>query len=107
MDPPCQIVITKILPTFRFLVAKQLTSKHGFTQMQAANKMGITQSAISQYLASKRATRGKDLDINYSLVESMAKETAEKIARNQLNPAEIVTYFCKLCMTMRESNYCI
>ena len=107
MDPPCQTVITKILPTFRFLLAKRLIEKHGYTQDMVAQKMGITQSAVSQYMTSKRATRGKELDINYPIVESMANEAAEKLAKNEMNPAEVITYFCKLCMTMRESNYCI
>lgn len=107
MDPPCQAVINKILPTFRFLMVKQLIHKHGYTQTKAARKIGITQSAISQYMTSKRATRGKELGINYPLVESMAHEAADKIAHNKMKPDEIITYFCKLCTTMKENNYVI
>ena len=108
MDPPCQTVIYKILPAFRFLLAKQLIDKYGFTQMEVAGKIGITQSAISQYLTSKRAVKGlQELGINYHLVESMANEVAEKIANNEMNPFEITTYFCKLCTTIKEDNYFI
>lgn len=107
MDPPCKAVINKILPTFRYLVAKKLISKYGFTQETAAQKMDITQSAISQYMTSKRATRGKQLGINFPLVESMANEAAKKIAKNKMKPDEITTYFCNLCMIMREDNYII
>ncbi len=89
-------------------MAKKLVNKHGYTQREAARKIGITQAAISQYLNEKRAARGvRDLRINYPLVESMACEAAEKIANNEMNPDEIIAYFCKLCTTMRESNYCI
>lgn len=108
MDPPCLNVIYKILPAFRLLLAKQLINNHGYTQMEAARRIGITQGAISQYINSKRATKGtKELGINYALVESMANEAAEKIANNKMNPDEITTYFCKLCLTMRENNYSI
>jgi len=89
-------------------MAKQLVKKHGYKQREAARKIGITQAAISHYLAEKRGARGiKDLRINFPLVESMACEAAEKIANNEMNPDEIITYFCKLCTTMRESNYYI
>ena len=108
MDPPCKAVIFTILPTFRLLMAKQLVIKHGYTQTEAARKIGITQGAISQYMTAKRAAKGtKGICINYPLIESMAREAAEKIANNKMNPDEITTYFCKLCTTMRENNYCI
>ena len=103
MDPPCQAMIYKILPTFRFLMAKQLINKHGYTQTKAARKMGITQSAISQYINLKRATRRKELGANYSLVESMAHEAAAKIAKNEMNPDELTTYFCKLCNALSDT----
>ena len=108
MDPPCLAVIYRILPAFRLLLAKQLINNHGYTQMEAARRIGITQSAISQYITSKRATRGiQELGTNYPLMKSMANEAAEKIANNKMSPDEITTYFCKLCMTMRENNYSI
>jgi predicted transcriptional regulator len=88
-------------------MAKQLISKHGLTQEEVACKMGITQSAVSQYMTSKRATRGNQLGINYPLVESMAHEAADKIANNQMKADEIITYFCELCTTMKENNYVI
>ena len=108
MDPPCKVIIYEILPAFRLFLAKQLIKKHGYTQMEAASKMGITQAAISQYITAKRAAKGIiELDINYPLVESMAIEAAEKIAKNKMKPDEITTYFCQLCKTIKENNYCI
>lgn len=108
MDPPCQNVIYKILPAFRLLLAKQLIDKYGLTQMEAASKIGITQAAISQYLASKRAVKGIDeLGINYPLVESMANEVAQKIVNDEMNPFETTTYFCKICTIIKKSNYFI
>lgn len=55
---PCESFGRYALPKFRLLVAKELIEKYGFTQTEAARKLGITQAAISQYLHSKRGYRG-------------------------------------------------
>jgi hypothetical protein len=105
MDFECKEMVTKVLPTFRSLLAKTLVNKHGYTQTQAASKIGVTQAAISNYLNSKRATKShKILDIKYALLESIAFETAEKIANNEIKPDEITIYFCKFCNSFKESS---
>jgi len=54
----CEIVVRYILPLFRSVVAKTLIEKHKFTQGEAAEKLGTTQAAISQYIYLKRGFKG-------------------------------------------------
>jgi predicted transcriptional regulator len=105
MDFQCSEIVNKVLPTFRSLLAKTLINKHGYTQIQAASKIGVTQAAISNYLNSKRAKkRHNTLGINYALVESIANETAEKIVTNEIKPDEITIYFCKFCNSFKDNS---
>jgi predicted transcriptional regulator len=105
VDINCSIIVKKVLPAFRSYLAKALINKYGYTQTKAASSIGVTQAAISNYVHSKRAKRGyKKLGINYSLVESIANETAEKIVYDKIKPAEITLYFCKFCNSLKASN---
>jgi len=44
-----------VMPIFRALVAKEPVTTYKLTQVEAAQKLGTTQAAISQYVNSKRA----------------------------------------------------
>jgi predicted transcriptional regulator len=105
MDFQCKEIVARVIPTFRSLLAKALIDKYGYTQTQAASKIGVTQAAISHYLNSKRAKKGrKTLGIDYALLESIARETAEKIVADEIKPDEITIYFCKFCNSFKESS---
>ena len=104
MDPPCVILGKHILPTFRLLLAKELILEHGLTQSAAAKRLEITQPAISQYMNSKRASKGvKELKEQLPVIQALAKETAQDIVDGSLGPAEITMRLCKLCTTIREN----
>jgi predicted transcriptional regulator len=57
----CETIGKYVLPVFRAFVAKELVNNHKFTQVEAAQKLGTTQAAISQYLNSKRALDRKSV----------------------------------------------
>jgi predicted transcriptional regulator len=94
----CETVGKYVLPVFRSLVAKELVTTYNLTQVEAAQKLGTTQAAISQYINSKRAFKGTEKfgDILPQL-QAMAKETARRLARNEIRADEIAVDFCKLC----------
>jgi predicted transcriptional regulator len=56
MKPPCMIIVVNVLPIIRALIAKQLIEKYNFKLVDAARKMNVTPSAITQYL---RGSRGE------------------------------------------------
>jgi hypothetical protein len=98
----CEVVARYILPIFRSVVAKDLIEEYNFTQVEAAEKLGTTQAAISQYLHSKRGHKGSErFELFLPEIQSAAKETAKQIAANKIDTDGILTNFCNLCTSMR------
>jgi len=70
MKTPCEEVIKEVIPTIRALIAKDLCLKYGFTQIEAAKKLGITQAAISQYISLKRGGKKFGPHVLYPTIPS-------------------------------------
>jgi len=95
MTARCETVSKHVMPIFRSLVAKELVTTYKLTQVEAAQKLGTTQAAISQYINSKRAFKSTEQFENMlPKITAMAKETAKRLANNETCAA---TDFCKLC----------
>ena len=102
MHPACEIIARFVLPYFRSLVSKELIEKYSFTQAEAAEKLGTTQAAISQYLHSKRGYKGsQQYDLFLPEIQSAANETAKQIAAKKIDTNEIMINFCNLCTSVR------
>jgi hypothetical protein len=50
MKKECETFVKKFLPVVKQNLAIILIKKYGFTQVQTANKLGVSQTAISLYL---------------------------------------------------------
>jgi uncharacterized protein len=99
----CETVGKYVLPVFRSLVAKELISTYKLTQVEAAQKLGTTQAAISQYVHSKRALKGAaQLSNVLPKLQEMARETARRVVEGKLGASEISVDFCKLCVCFSE-----
>jgi uncharacterized protein len=97
----CETIGKYVLPVFRSLVARELVNTYKLTQVEAAQKLGTTQAAISQYINSKRAIKGTEKLGNFMVqLQSMSNDTARRLANNQMRPDEISVDFCKLCPTL-------
>ena len=94
-----------ILPTVRALIAKKMISEYGYTQKQIAEKMGLTQPAVSQY---KRSLRGMKTHI--LLGNEMISDQINTLAKNistGMSQEEQTEEFCKLCsMILNEGIAC-
>ncbi|MEM2455227.1 MAG: helix-turn-helix domain-containing protein [Candidatus Bathyarchaeia archaeon] len=100
---PCESIGKRILPIFRAYIAKELVEKYGFTQVEAAKRIGTTQAAVSQYLRSKRGV--VDLELFKEVlpvIQSAASDVAEKISSGEIMPEEITLKFCELCSSLRK-----
>jgi len=62
-------MVTDVFPLIRALMSKELTEKMGFTQQEAAYKMGLTQPAISQYKKEMRAAKIDVLQKNEKIMQ--------------------------------------
>ncbi len=103
MSARCETIGKYVLPVFRSLVAKDLVSTHHLTQVDAAQKLGTTQAAISQYINSKRAFKGTEQfgDI-LPKIQAEARKTAKHLADGNVTWNEVTSDFCKLCTTFSE-----
>jgi predicted transcriptional regulator len=88
-----------VLPASRALIAKKLIEKYNFTQVDAATKLGMTQSAMSRYLASERGRKIEVVKGIQRVVDKIAKE----IVTNKLSQDAMVEKMCLICIAFRKS----
>ncbi|MBW3000232.1 helix-turn-helix domain-containing protein [Candidatus Woesearchaeota archaeon] len=93
---PQEMEVWYVLPAIRRELAKNML-KLGLKQKEIAKALKIAESAVSQYLKSKRA---KEIDFPEEIAAEI-KHSAEAIVRdNSLLMAEIQ----RLCILIRKSN---
>ncbi len=103
MKPPCEYTVRYVLPTFRSLVAKKLVEDHDFSQVTAAEKLGITQAAISQYLYSKRGTKKMEEIEAKREVQDFVNEYVDNIVNDKSPSINDLPLFCELCKILRKN----
>ena len=100
---PCELVAKYLLPVYRSLIAKDLIEKYHLTQVNAAEKLGTTQAAISQYVHSKRGLRGiKHFEKILPTIQAVATKTAKRLASGEIGAEEAMSSFCEICHSLRE-----
>jgi predicted transcriptional regulator len=82
------------------LIAKDLIEKHRLNQQDVAKKLGLTQSAVSQYLRNLRGSKIKVIEKD----EDIAKEIenfSSRIASGELKSLTALDAFCNICRLIR------
>jgi len=82
------------------LLASQLVEKYGFSQVEVAMRLGITEAAVSQYLHEKRAKRGLQQQGLKRRVERMAKRAALRMSQNRISSDDAMKMACQFCTQM-------
>lgn len=94
MKAPCEIIVWYLLPAIRREFARALVDTYGLTQRGAAEKLGLTESAVSQYLHSKR---GNEIRFSQDIITKI-EESARGIAESgESSPNKI----CAICTKIR------
>ena len=101
LKPPCESSVKFIIPAVRFLIAKRLIEKYGFTQTSAAKALGTTQAAISHYMRSKRGWKLSEKLMNISDVRNIIEEVAGEIATYKSQEIDTLN-ICEICKTIRK-----
>jgi uncharacterized protein len=83
----CEVIVGDILPSLRALITKELVQNFGLTQTQAAQKLGLTQPAVSQYKKYLRGGKIKQLQKNKNLM-IIVKKFSKKIATEKISSRE-------------------
>lgn len=103
MVTQCEKIGKYLLPIFRSLVAKELVNTYNLTQTEAAQRLGTTQAAISQYVNSKRAFKSTEQFAGIlPKIQVKARETARRLANKEMSAEEVGADFCNLCAVFSE-----
>jgi predicted transcriptional regulator len=95
MKPFCEYMIKEIFPCLRAMVAQDLVENYNISQSKAAELMGISQPAISQYM---RSLRGKKKEmLEHEDVKTMVREMADGLHSNTLSKDDLSQSFCNVC----------
>jgi predicted transcriptional regulator len=98
---PCEIAVKSVLPAVKALMAKELTEKHGLKQDEAAEILGISQSAVSKYT---RKIRGYIIKIDdIEEVEPLIDKMIGLLVDGTYQRTDFLRYFCQTCMTIRKT----
>ena len=96
---PCEYVLWNGIPNIRKEFAETLIKQYGLNQREAAEKIGITPSAVSQYLSHKRGKK----DIFDDTIIQEISISAERIMKNNGNDVVIET--CRICRIVQKNKY--
>ena len=79
-----EVISEEILPAIRSMMATRLSDDYGLNQEEIADKLGLTQPAVSQYLSTSRANRDivRKLE-NDMQVDVLIDDATEKAANDK------------------------
>ncbi len=92
----CEVFVKNYLHALRALVAKKMIEVHGYTQQEVAEKLGITQPAVSHYLREARGKRAKELEKNEKIMV-LVEELVGKSTRSEFSYEDVKAFFCNAC----------
>lgn len=93
---PCEYAVWKILPVIRKELACCMVREFGLTQKEAAEKLGITPAAISQYKCNKRG-RGEFKNIIHDEIQDSTKKLIES------GSSILTSEICRLCKIIQKN----
>ena len=94
---PQEIEVWYLIPALRKELSRIFINYHNLTQKKAAELLGISEAAVSQYVKEKRA---KDIKFTKSELK-IIKSTAGKIVKDKKNSMK---YLYEACIAFRGSN---
>lgn len=100
MKVPCELIIWNLLPAIRREFAKILVEDFNLTQREAAKKLGLTESAISNYMKFKR---GKEVKFNQKIIDEIEKALKE-ISKSKKDTL-LIEKVCSICTLVRKYGF--
>jgi len=94
---PCEYMIWNGIPVIRKEIAERMIKTYGLSQRQAAEKLGLTPSAVCQYVSNKR---GK-IEIIDNGISNEITISAERIIKN--GSTHLVIETCRICRLIQQS----
>lgn len=101
MNQPCEIVVKRLLPLLRVLIAKELYQTYNWSQTRIANILGVTQAAVSNYLnQDESALLSQYFDLEE--VKNIARGLASEINVRKGGHVDIIYGICRICLNLRK-----
>lgn len=97
----CEVVVTSVLPAIRSIITRDLIERHKLTQEEAADLLGLTQPAISQYRKEARGVKVRVLEKNQELMKMLDSLTIDILNRN-INERSIGMKICNICKKIKD-----
>ena len=96
---PCEVAVKCVIPVLRAMIAKNLMTKHRLKQLDVANLLGVSQSAVSLY---GRKIRGKAMDLETEEeIVSGINDIATGLAEGELTYTDFTIQLCRVCRLIR------
>jgi predicted transcriptional regulator len=100
MKLPCEVAVRSVVPAIRCLLARELTETHGMSQTEAANLLGITQTAVSKYVHHER---GRILLIEKEKeIRTQIERVAISLFHNNMDRTTLALQICGICKLVRK-----
>jgi predicted transcriptional regulator len=95
----CEVAVKGLLPPTRAALAKELTTRHGFKQVEVAKLLGVSQPAISLY---NRKMRGKALNLEKDEeIKKLIENLADSLVEKNMSHKDFILKFCEICKAAR------
>ncbi|HIH29298.1 MAG TPA: transcriptional regulator [Thermoplasmata archaeon] len=93
---PCEYMIWNGIPSIRKELAEALIKEFGLSQRDAAEKLGLTPSAVCQYLSKKR---GKTDLFDETIIQEISI-SAHRIMKN--DGTDVIIETCRICRLVQK-----
>ncbi|NHV45540.1 MAG: hypothetical protein HA493_02750 [Candidatus Verstraetearchaeota archaeon] len=101
MNQPCEIVVKRLLPLLRVLIAKELYQTYNWSQTRIANILGVTQAAVSNYLnQDERSLVSQYFDLEE--IKNIARGLASEMNIRKGGHIDIIYGICRICLNLRK-----
>lgn len=82
-------------------MARKIVEKHGYSEKQTANLLGLSQSAVSRYVGRERGHNLVSIE-NTAEVLALIDEMVASLIKEPADKAKVLELFCKTCTVIRE-----
>ncbi len=97
---PCELIVWHLLPSMRREITKVLVADSQLSQKEVAKILGVTESAISQYLSSKR---GDEFKFSPEILEEINKIAIQ--IKDSDSESIVIEKICSLCNLIKNKGF--
>ena len=97
---PCEVAVKSLIPAIRSAIARKLIKTYRIKQIETANLLGITQTAVSKYVTNTRGTTINLVDMED--INVLVNEIASDLVNNNLPSCDLSKKVCLASKIIRK-----